>query len=210
MDEYQNYQPNTRFSYFPPAIKHLLIINVLVFLAEYTPGVGVFISRYMPLYPVGSGLFYPWQLITYMFLHAGFWHIFFNLFALWLFGQAVESLWGTRRFVIFYFVCGIGAGLIQLLVMFLSAGPGAATLGASGAIFGILLAFGMMFPDQYIFLLFPPIPIKAKYFVIIYGAIELFSGISGFEPGVAHFAHLGGLLFGYIMIRYWRYRGVLY
>jgi len=145
-----------------------------------------------------------------MFLHGGLAHIFFNLFALWLFGQGIENLWGTERFVKFYFICGVGAGLIQLAVSLFVAGQNAPVIGASGAIFGILLAFGMMFPDQYIYLIIPPIPMKAKYFVIIYGAIELFSGVTDTSPGIAHFAHLGGMLFGYIMIKYWRYKGELY
>lgn len=203
--QYSNYQPNTRFSFFPPAVKHLLIINILVFVGEFTPGIGYFINRYLPLYPVGSGYFYPWQLVTYMFLHGGIAHIFFNMFALWLFGQGVENLWGTKRFIIFYFICGVGAAFIQLLVS-----SNAAVIGASGAIFGVLLAFGMMFPDQYIYLIIPPIPMKAKYFVIIYGAIELISGVTNAEPGIAHFAHLGGMLFGFIMIKYWQHKGVLY
>ena len=171
----------------------------------YTPYVGPFMYKYFSLWPLDSGLFYPWQLVTYIFLHANWMHIFFNMFALWLFGQGIENLWGTKRFTIYFFVTGIGAAIIQLLI-----GGNAPVIGASGAIFGILLAFGMMFPDQYIILLFPPIPIKAKYFVIIYGGIELVSGVGNFNVGIAHFAHLGGMLFGYIMIRYWRYKGELY
>lgn len=161
--------------------------------------------RYMALWPIGSGLFYPWQVVTYIFLHANLMHIFFNMFALWLFGQGVENLWGTKRFVWFFFITGVGAAVTQMVI-----GGGGPVIGASGAVFGILLAFGMMFPDRYIVLLFPPIPIKAKYFVIIYGAIEFISGVGGFSVGIAHFAHLGGMLFGYAIIRYWRYKGVLY
>lgn len=127
------------------------------------------------------------------------------MFALWLFGQAIENLWGTKRFVIFYFISGVGAAFIQLLV----GSGGAPVIGASGAIFGILIAFGMTFPDEYIYLIIPPIPIKAKYFVIIYGVIELVSGVTQTAPTIAHFAHLGGMLFGFIMIKYWRYKGVI-
>ena len=137
-----------------------------------------------------------------MFLHANLGHIFFNLFALWMFGQAIEYAWGTKRFTIYYFATGIGAGVLQLVVgLFgLSYAP---VVGASGAVYGILLAFGMMYPNNYIMLLIPPIPIKAKYFVIIFGVLELFSGITNLNSGIAHFAHLGGMVFGYILIRFW-------
>ena len=198
---YQNnqYSPDTQFSIFPPAVKNLLIINGLIFLGLNTPVIGQFLFQYGALWPVGSDRFEIWQPISYMFLHAGFAHIFFNLFALWMFGQAIENYWGTRRFTIYYFVTGIGAALIQLLVV----SGGTPTVGASGAVYGILLAFGMMFPERPIFLLFPPIPIKAKYFVIIFGAIELISGLTRTNSKVANFAHLGGMLFGYILIKYW-------
>ena len=141
-----------------------------------------------------------------MFLHAGFGHIFFNLFALWMFGQAIENYWGTRRFTVYYFLTGIGAALTQLVVV----NANVPTLGASGAVYGILLAFGMMFPERPIMLLFPPIPIKAKYFVAIFGIIELVSGITGRQGGVANFAHLGGMVFGYILIKYWGLKGEEY
>ncbi len=170
-----------------------------MFTGAWTP-LGEIIAQYGALWSFGTGAFYPWQLVTYMFLHADLSHIFFNLFALWIFGQAIENLWGTRRFIIYYFLTGIGAALIHMLV----GGYFTYTIGASGAVFGILLAFGMMFPDRYIILLFPPIPIKAKYFVGIYGGIELFSGLSRADSGVAHFAHLGGLLVGFILIKVWK------
>lgn len=141
----------------------------------------------------------PWQLITYMFLHADIYHILFNLFALWIFGQAIENLWGSKRFLVYYMLCGIGAAVIHMFV----GGYFTYTLGASGAVFGILLAFGMMFPDRYIMLLIPPIPVKAKYFVTFYGLFELFNGLSMPNSGVAHFAHLGGLVIGFILIKYW-------
>lgn len=193
------YNPNTQFTVFPPAVKHLLIINVLVFVAMYTPVIGENLLRYGMLWPIDSGYFHIWQFVTYMFLHAGFSHIFFNLFALWMFGQAIENYWGTERFVIYYFLTGIGAALLHMLIGV----GGAPTLGASGAVYGILLAFGMMFPNRPIMLLFLPVPIKAKYFVAGYGAIELISGISRTDSGVAHFAHLGGMLVGFILIKYW-------
>lgn len=193
------YSPNTQISIFPPAVKHLLIINLLAFVALNTPMVAEYLFTYGALWPIGSGRFGVWQLVTYMFLHASFGHIFFNLFALWMFGQAIENFWGTNRFVIYYFLTGIGAALLHMLV----GGGGAPTLGASGAVYGILLAFGMMFPNRPIMLLFPPIPIKAKYFVAIFGAIELVSGLTRTNSGVAHFAHLGGMLVGFILIKYW-------
>lgn len=193
------YSPNTQLSIFPPAVKHLLIINLLAFVALSTPVVSEYLFTYGALWPIGSGRFGVWQLVSYMFLHAGFGHIFFNLFALWMFGQAIENFWGTNRFVIYYFLTGIGAALLHMLI----GGGGAPTLGASGAVYGILLAFGMMFPNRPIMLLFPPIPIKAKYFVAIFGAIELISGLTRTNSGVAHFAHLGGMLVGFILIKYW-------
>lgn len=201
------YSPGTSFSLFPTAIRHIIIINVICYIGLFTPGVREWLWNVAPLYPLGSGHFQPWQLVTYMFLHSPFnyGHIFFNLFALWMFGQAIENNWGTKRFTIYYFVTGIGAGILQLLVGLYGLNY-APTVGASGAVFGILLAFGMMFPNNYIMLLIPPIPIKAKYFVMIYGALELVNGLSMPNSGVAHFAHLGGMLFGYILIRMWRVR----
>ena len=199
------FQPNTRFSIFPPAIKYLLIANAIVFLVTksiftgaWTP-LGAVLAQNFALWSIGNG-FMPWQLFSYMFLHADMGHLFFNLLALWIFGQSIEHLWGTRRFITYYMLTGMGAAIIHMIV----SGYFTYTIGASGAVFGILLAFGMMFPNQYIILLFPPIPIKAKYFVGIYGAIELLSGLTRPDSGVAHFAHLGGLFVGFILIRYWK------
>lgn len=164
------FQPNTRFSIFPPAIKYLLIANAIVFLATksiftgvWTP-LGAVIAENFALWSIGNG-FMPWQLFSYMFLHADMGHLFFNLLALWIFGQSIEHLWGTRRFITYYMLTGVGAAIIHMLV----SGYFTYTIGASGAVFGILLAFGMMFPNQYIILLFPPIPIKAKYFLEFMG-----------------------------------------
>ncbi|HKL17917.1 MAG TPA: rhomboid family intramembrane serine protease [Halalkalibaculum sp.] len=201
-----NYSPNTQFSVFPPAVKHLLIINGIFFVGLSTPGVDQMLFEYGALWPIGSGLFQPWQLVSYMFLHGGFGHIFFNLFALWMFGQSIENYWGTKRFTVFYFLTGIGAAILHMFI----GGGGAPTIGASGAVYGILLAFGMMFPNREIMLLFPPIPIKAKYFVALFGVIELISGISRTDSGVAHFAHLGGMLVGFILIKYWGIKGEEY
>jgi membrane associated rhomboid family serine protease len=198
-----NYSPNTQFSIFPPAVKHLLIVNLLVFVALSNPMLYSFLMEFGALWPVGSGMFAPWQLVTYMFLHAGFGHILFNLFALWIFGQGIENYWGTKRFATYYFLTGIGAALIHMWI----GGTGAPTVGASGAVYGILIAFGMMFPERYIMLLIPPIPIKAKYFVAIFGVFELFSGIMRPDSGIAHFAHLGGMVVGYLLIKYWGLKG---
>lgn len=146
--------------------------------------------------------FQPWQLITYGLLHGGLAHLFFNMFALYMFGQPIERAWGTRRFVIYYLVCLVGAGLVQLSVAAL-AGEIYPTIGASGAVFGLLLAFGMMYPNTRIMLLIPPIPIRAKWFVVGYGALTLVFGLTGAMPGIAHFAHLGGMIFGFGLIMLW-------
>ncbi|MBO6792433.1 MAG: rhomboid family intramembrane serine protease [Balneolaceae bacterium] len=200
------FQPNTSFSLFPQGVKNLIFANGIIFLitkSMFTGGwtaLGATFAPFLALWPLGSGLFYPWQVVSYMFLHADLSHIFFNLFALWIFGQAIENLWGTKRFYVYYFLTGIGAALIHMFI----GGAESYTIGASGAVFGLLLAFGMMFPNQYIILLIPPIPIKAKYFVAIYGIVELFSGLSRVDSGVAHFAHLGGLVVGFILIKFWK------
>jgi len=192
-------------SYFktPPLVMNLIIINVLVFMAQsYLPADTVMpLANRLALYS-SAELFRPWQLVTYMFMHASWPHLFFNMFALWMFGRILEYDLGTKRFIIFYFVSGIGAGLTQLLI----SSAAAVTVGASGAIFGVLLAFGMLHPNDRIMLLFPPIPMKAKYFVIGYGALELIIGISNPGGSIAHFAHLGGMLWGWLLLVYWRRR----
>lgn len=217
---YQNaYQPPTQFSVFPPVIKNLLILNGLLYLAKVV-AVGtnagllaVFLNA-MALYPLGAGDvgytifgtvaeisgFWPWQVVTYGFLHGDFTHLLFNMFALWMFGVQIENVWGSRRFAIYYFICVIGAGLVQMFVMW---GTPVPTVGASGGVFGILLAFGMMFPNQPIYLYFL-FPIKAKWLVIGYGIFELFAAVSGTQAGVANAAHLAGMVFGFLMIQFWR------
>ncbi len=203
---YDYYRPPTQFAIFPPVVKNLLILNGLVFLAQLVPTTDRLLIEWFALWPLGLPDFYPgfwpWQLITYSFLHGGFAHLFFNMFALWMFGVPIERAWGSRRFGVYYFVCVAGAGLTQLLVVTLS-GSVYPTVGASGGVFGILLAFGMMFPNTPIYLYFL-FPIKAKWLVIGYGLLELWAGVTGTQAGVANFAHLGGMLFGFLLIQYWR------
>ena len=159
----------------------------------------------LALWPLESGRFQPWQLISYGFLHGSFNHIFFNLFAVWMFGLQIERVWGSQRFLLYYVVCLLGAALTQLLVQQLNGGM-YPTIGASGAVFGLLLAFGVMFPNNRIFLIFLPVPIKAKWFVLIYAAVELLFGVTDTMPQVAHFAHLGGLIGGAALLWYWGWR----
>ncbi|MDX2418347.1 MAG: rhomboid family intramembrane serine protease [Xanthomonadales bacterium] len=168
--------------------------------------------NHMALWPVNSVNpqpwqlnFQPWQLISYGFLHGGFNHLFFNMFALWMFGLPIERMWGSRRFAEYYFICILGAGLIQLLVQYLSGGN-YPTIGASGAVFGLLLAYGVTWPNNKLLLIFFPVPIKAKWFVLIYGAAELIFGVTGAMPQVAHYAHLGGLFFGAGLLWRWGWR----
>jgi len=206
--DYDYYQPPTRFALFPPVVKNLLILNGLVFLAQLVPTTDRWLVEWFALWPLGLPdlpgypSFWLWQLVTYSFLHGGLAHLFFNMFALWMFGVSIEQFWGSRRFGIYYFLCVIGAGLTQLLVVTLS-GEVFPTVGASGGVFGILLAFGMLFPNTPIYLYFL-FPIKAKWLVIGYGLLELWAGVTGTQSSVAHFAHLGGMLFGFLLIQYWR------
>lgn len=263
-----SFQRQSFLSNIPDVVKNLLIINVIMLLATYVlQGKGINLNYMLGIHHYSSPDFKPYQFITYMFMHGGFMHLFFNMFALYMFGRVLEQVWGPKRFLLFYMVTGIGAAFINMLVqtytlngleeavnyyvqnptpsnleLFLDEhGHGGnymefiaeftanansqeyiqgtirevkemllvardmPTVGASGSVFGILLAFGMLFPNTQLMLLIPPIPIKAKYFVILYGALELYSGIAN-NPGdnVAHFAHLGGMLFGYFLIIYWK------
>ncbi|MCK9422831.1 MAG: rhomboid family intramembrane serine protease [Bacteroidales bacterium] len=274
----QQYSP-AGFSLLPPVVKNLLIINGLFYLAtiSFNTAFGIDLDNLLGLHYFQSELFRPYQFVTYMFLHANFWHVFWNMFALWMFGYLLENVWGPKRFLTYYLITGIGAGLIQTLVNWWDISsiqaaanaysmnptldgfiafvrhyyphyyeaegtvrnfinewsitknaPGFAaqsveftdqliklhmdvpTIGASGAVYGILLAFGMMFPNMlvYIYFLFP---IKAKWIVILYGAIEIFSGISNNpSDNVAHFAHLGGMVFGFFLILYWKKKSTYY
>ncbi|GHT07282.1 hypothetical protein FACS189426_00200 [Bacteroidia bacterium] len=197
------FQNNSFLSNIPPVTRNILIINVIVwgacYLLRYSE---LYLPALLGLYGFSSGEFYLYQLITYMFTHIDFWHLFFNMFALFMFGTTLENYWGSKRFLIYYMATGIGAGIIQGLISFYSPIP---TIGASGAVFGILLAFGMIFPNVPLYLMFIPVPIKAKYMVLGYGLLELYFGFaSRTGDNVAHFAHLGGMLFGIILILYWR------
>ncbi|TWV14193.1 rhomboid family intramembrane serine protease [Bacteroidaceae bacterium HV4-6-C5C] len=212
----------------PTVTKNLLIINVLAFLATLVAQTyGVDLEHYLGLHFFLASDFNVAQLVTYMFMHGGFTHLFFNMFAVWMFGRILEQVWGPKKFLFYYLVCGIGAGFIQEAVQFIqyetvlaaydNVNTGSAiipmqdylnmmtTVGASGSVYGILLGFGMLFPNQQLFIFPLPIPIKAKYFVIGYALIELYSGLAN-NPGdnVAHFAHLGGMIFGVILIMYWK------
>ncbi|HEY4873352.1 MAG TPA: rhomboid family intramembrane serine protease [Steroidobacteraceae bacterium] len=192
-------------SSLPPATRAIIAINVVAFLLQQAYGNSM--VALFALWPLGSPLFQPWQLVTYAFLHGSIAHIFFNMFALFMFGRALEYFWGSRRFTIFYLACVIAAAATQLLTASL-AGSTEATLGASGGVFGLLLAFAMYFPRQRITLLFPPIPMPAWLFVTLYGVLELVLGVTNTQAGVAHFAHLGGMLGGALVILYWRARRI--
>jgi membrane associated rhomboid family serine protease len=250
------YSPG-RFQILPPVVKNLLIINILFFVATIVvQRMGVDLNDILGLHYFGSEKFKPFQIITYMFMHGGFGHVFFNMFALWMFGYAIENFMGPKRFFIYYIVTGVGAALLHYGIYYLEMRPlllpinnylsnpenidfqhqlinainpiitqplslsdlsydlinnfkidllnQPVVVGASGAVFGILLAFGMMFPNSVIYLYFA-IPVKAKYFVIIYGLLELWFGVSRMgDSNIAHFAHVGGMIFGFILLKYWK------
>lgn len=216
----------------PKVTKNLIIINILFFFGTIVAErYGIDLVRYLGLHFFLADHFNPAQLFTYMFMHAGFGHIFFNMFALWMFGRVLEHIWGPKRFLFYYIICGVGAGLVQEIVQLIQYQVELAsytsvnlgntiipmseylnlmtTVGASGCVYGILLAFGMLLPNQSIFIFPLPVPIKAKYFVIGYAIIELYLGMAN-HPGdnVAHFAHLGGMIFGFILIKYWKRKDI--
>lgn len=232
---------NTRLSNIPPVVKNLVIINVLMFLAKYAVGgaFGIDLDRVLGLSFIKSNQFQPYQIVTHMFMHGSIMHLAFNMFALWMFGRIIESVWGAKRFFIYYFATGLGAAFLQMTVTYirftiissqvpegsvemvinegyqvLMSGKNYAnsalgklnlitnvvTIGASGAVFGVVLAFGMLFPNTQLMLMFPPIPIKAKYAAVLMLVLGV---MLDFRGNVAHFAHLGGMIFGYILIRYW-------
>ena len=212
----------------PPVIKNLLIINVLIFMAQELLPFGDWITHHLALYYWESPNFGVWQYLTHMFLHGSISHIFFNMFSLWMFGRILEYDLGSKRFLVFYLLSGIGAGILYSCVNWIEISvvkDAAATsyaaaeklwrlvnipvVGASGAIYGVLLGFGMMHPNSVIMLIFPPIPMKAKYFVIIFMVIELFLGLRGGD-GVAHFAHVTGMISAFLLLRYWKSKGKIH
>ena len=215
-------------SSLPPVTKNLIIINVIVFVASLL-NQNFMIGTFALFYPT-SVYFHWWQVVTHMFMHGGFWHIFFNMYTLLIFGCVVERILGSKKFLFFYFICGLGAVALHLGVEYLqmqSYMQGAAlgnataiqniamikntpTVGASGAIYGVLMGYAMLFPESRMTLLFPPVTLSAKWMVAIFAAIELFTGVTGISAGIAHFAHLGGMLIGWLMILSWRKRGVLF
>jgi len=185
----------------PQATKFLLIICTAIFVVENLLGLRI-IGVLFALWPVGTGRFMPWQVVSYAFLHGSMTHLFFNMLGLWMFGSELERVWGQKRYLQFLLAGVLAAALAQLLVTYLS-GAYVPTVGASGGLFALLLAFGMLFPNRVIMPLFPPIPMKARTFVMVFGGLELLFGLTG-GSGVAHFAHLGGMVGGWLMIRYWR------
>ena len=199
---------NRNYFQTPPVVLNLIIINVLIFMATaLLPKAGNTIMELLAL-SLGTPFFHVYQFITYMFLHVNFEHIFFNMFALWMFGRTLEYELGQKRFLTYYMVCGIGAALIQYLTALAFGEFPLVLVGASGAVMGLLLAFGVLHPNAVIMLLIPPIPMKAKWFVVIYGVIELFLGWRG-VGNVAHFAHVGGMLWGFLLLQWWKQRGII-
>lgn len=213
---------NNFISQIPTVTKNLVAINILMFIATLV-NENFMVANFAMFYPA-SPFFKPWQILTHMFMHGGFWHIFFNMYSLLMFGSILERSLGPKKFLIFYFVTGLGAAALHTGVEWMQArvfiANGAVnayqallmtpTLGASGAIYGVLIGFAMLYPQARLMLIFPPIPVKAKWLVVIFAVIELFSGINGIQASVAHFAHLGGMLFGWLLIRWWRKHGKLY
>ena len=205
----------------PTVTKNLLIINVLMFAAQFVAAQqNIDLVYHLGLFFIGTGNFEVWQPVTYMFLHGGFMHLFFNMFGLWMFGRILETVWGPKRFLIYYVVCGVGAALTQELVQWLTwlsldgvptnsyayYSVIAPTVGASGAIYGILLAFGRLFPNERLFIFPIPMPIKAKWFISFFIVLAIYQGLAATD-NVAHFAHLGGMIFGFLLISYWKNKG---
>lgn len=227
---YYSYNQNRGgfLSNMPTAIRHIIVINVLIMLMTYLNEDFMY-EKFALFYPT-SPFFHWWQPVTHMFMHGGIWHLFFNMYTLFIFGSVLERVWGTRKFLIFYFVTGLGAAAIHTGVEWIqmqswltqaAEGSYAAqasihalkmtpTVGASGAIYGVLMGYAMLYPDSVLTLIFPPISLKAKWFVLIFAAIELLTGLTGTGGGIAHFAHLGGLIFGFLLIWYWKKKHTLY
>lgn len=203
------------FGNISPAVRNLIIINAIMLVATYLVGDAMY--EKLALFAFGSPFFKIWQPVTHMFMHGGFWHFLFNMYTLAVFGTVLENIWGSKKFLIFYFVTGLGAALCHNLVLALQIASGnmalmgVPTVGASGAIYGVLLGFAMLYPDAELRLMFFPFfPLKAKWLVIIFGAIELLTGFTAAGDGIAHFAHLGGMLFGWLLIIYWKKQNKLY
>lgn len=215
-------------SMFPPVIKNLLIINSLMLLITYLTG--DFMYEKFSLFYIGSPFFRPYQFVSHMFMHGGFVHLFFNMYSLVIFGVVLEQVWGSKKFFFYYMITGLGAAALHSLVLYIDASAniaaanagnlaaaealqqlmGTPTVGASGAVYGVLLAYGMLFPNNVLQLLFPPVALKAKWFVMIFGAIELYLALSNSNGDIAHFAHLGGMIFGFILIKYWQKNNKMY
>lgn len=191
----------------PIVTKYILLANIICWCLDVLlMRMGLSLNGVMGLYYVTSPHFHFWQPLTYMFMHANLSHIFCNMFALWMFGPIIENEWGSKKFALYYFVCGLGAAITQEVVWALMGGSAGVTIGASGAVFGILFAFGWLFPNIPLFIFLIPIPIRARWFVIIYAAFELFAGLAPTSgDNVAHFAHLGGMLFGWLLILCWKH-----
>ena len=225
------YYSNNRggfLSSIPPVTRNIIFINILVMIMTSLNGEFMY-ENFSLFYPT-SPFFKPWQIVTHMFMHGGFWHIFINMYTLFIFGCVLERMWGPKKFLFYYFVTGLGAALlhtgvqaIEMQVYMQQAAEGSTaaisaihalkmtpTVGASGAIYGVLLGYAMLFPDSVLTLIFPPISLKAKWFVMIFAGIELFTGVFGRGGSVAHFAHLGGMLFGWLVIMYWKKKHTLY
>ena len=225
------YYSNNRggfLSSIPPVTRNIIFINILVMIMTSLNGEFMY-ENFSLFYPT-SPFFKPWQIVTHMFMHGGFWHIFFNMYTFFIFGCVLERMWGPKKFLFYYFVTGLGAALlhtgvqaIEMQVYMQQAAEGSTaaisaihalkmtpTVGASGAIYGVLLGYAMLFPDSVLTLIFPPISLKAKWFVMIFAGIELFTGVFGRGGSVAHFAHLGGMLFGWLVIMYWKKKHTLY
>ena len=216
------------FRNLPTAVKNIIMINILVMVMT-SLNENFMVEKFALLYPT-SPFFHWWQPVTHMFMHGGFWHIFFNMYTLFIFGSILERVWGTKKFLIFYFITGLGAAAVHTGVEWLQmqfwmgqAAEGnmvalksihalkmTPTVGASGAIYGVLMGYAMLYPDSIMTLVFPPVSLKAKWFVLIFAGIELLTGVTGTGGGIAHFAHLGGLIFGFLLIMYWKKRGTLY
>ena len=197
----------------PPVVQNLIIANCVIYLAvRLIPAVNHFCAEYLQLWwtnAFNAPEFHSYQFVTYMFLHAGFYHLFGNMFALWMFGRTLEYELGSKRFLTYYMICGIGAALIQIGVASLF-GEDLTLLGASGAVFGLLLAFGVLHPNNMIYIIPLPFPIKAKWFVLGYAVLEVLLGWSGTNTGVAHFAHVGGMLWGLALLFWWRKKGKIF